>query len=200
MGPWMLLGLAAGLGVDAMSVCMAVGVRWNGPRQKFRLAWHMGLFQAIMPLAGFFLGRSVAGLLSSVGTYIAAGLVFLVGLKMFIEALRAGPGETTEQIAEDLAAGHEPQQRKDPTRGWSLLVLSVATSIDALVVGFSAGLRGGNIWQMVAVIGLVACIMSLIGIGLGQRIGKAIGRPAELIGAVVLMGLAVMMTLDVALG
>lgn len=190
MNPWMLLALAAGLGVDAMSVCMAVAVRWNGPRQKFRLAWHMGLFQAIMPVAGFFLGQGLAGLLSSVGTYIAAGLVFLVGLRMFIEAWRDGPGESTEHFAEEISGG-APGQAKDPTRGWSLIVLAVATSIDALVVGFSAGLRGANIWQMAGIIGLVACIMSIIGIGLGQRIGKAIGRPAELIGAVVLMALAV---------
>jgi len=177
-----ILALAVGLGMDAMSVCMAVGVRWHGPRQKLRLAWHMGLFQFLMPILGWLAGRQLAGLLQSVGTYVAAALVFAVGAKMLYEAIRSRPGAVAEKELH-----LEP---KDPTRGWSLVALSVATSIDALVAGFSLALKGGQIWRASIVIGLVAALMALAGVILGQKIGKALGRPAELVGAVVLMALA----------
>ena len=86
-------------------------------------------------------------------------------------------------------------QAKDPTRGWSLVMLSVATSLDALVAGLSLALgdpgAGGSIWTASLIIGIVAAAMSLTGVLLGQHVGKAVGRPAEFAGGVVLMALAV---------
>ena len=79
----------------------------------------------------------------------------------------------------------------DPTRGWSLLLLSLATSIDALVVGISLGLKGHAIWQASIFIGLGAALMAILGVTIGKRAGKAFGRKAEFIGAVVMMGLGV---------
>lgn len=244
MHPLNVLGLAVGLGMDAMSVSMAVGVRWHGARQKFRLAWHMGLFQFLMPIAGWAAGRQLAVLLEAVGSWIAAALVFLVGAKMLYEALKshkagkgaaagtagtAGPagadsaagagaaaapadgtvrdgeaplealgGELADAAGTGAAAGasrhpaQQPARRNgDPTRGWSLVVLSVATSLDALVVGFSLGLKEvGAIWRTSAVIGLVAGLMALTGVVVGKRLGQALGRPAEIVGAAVLMLLA----------
>jgi putative Mn2+ efflux pump MntP len=190
---WETILIAVGLGMDAMSVSAAIGVKWHGPRQKFRLAWHMGVFQFAMPLAGWLLGAAMAGVVQSVGTYVASGLVFLLGLKMLWEALKTHPGEVAED-AEHAVADVLHRHPKDPTRGWSLLVLSVATSIDALVVGVSLALQdaaGWGIWAAAGVIGMVAAAMALIGVVLGKRIGRAIGRPAEIAGAVVLMGLAV---------
>jgi putative Mn2+ efflux pump MntP len=183
------LAVAVGLGMDAMSVCAAVGVRWHGPRQKFRLAWHMGLFQFLMPIAGWFVGQEVAGSLRGVARYLAAALVFGVGAKMLYEAVRSRPGAVAERV-EHSAEAHRPACG-DPTRGWSLLVLSVATSLDALVVGFSLGLRGSEIWHVSVIIGIVAAAMSLAGVILGQYVGRAIGRGAEFAGALVLMGLGV---------
>jgi len=177
--------------MDAMSVSMAVGVRWHGPRQKFRLAWHMGLFQFTMPLLGWLAGRQLAEALRTVGSYIAAAMVFAIGLKMFYEALKAVPGELEQRGGQAVTQALH-LKRKDPTRGWSLVVLSVATSIDALVVGFSLGLRNqGDIWLASLVIGLLAGMMSLAGVAIGNKAGKALGRPAEMLGALVLMVLGV---------
>ncbi len=187
---WYIIAIAAGLGADAMSVCAAIGVKWHGARQKFRMAWHMGLFQFFMPLLGWFGGAQLAGFVQTFGTYLAAGLVFAIGLKMFIEAVKNHPGAVVES-AEHAAEKEFRIKAKDPTRGWSLVVLSVATSIDALVVGFSLGVRGHEIWQASAIIGVVAAMMSLIGIIIGRHAGKAFGRYAETAGAVVLMALAV---------
>ena len=82
--------------------------------------------------------------------------------------------------------------RRDPTRGLSLMALSVATSLDALVVGFSLGLKGaGSIVWPSLVIGITAAGMSLAGVVVGKRLGARFGKPAEIAGAVVLILLAV---------
>ena len=183
--------IAVALGMDAMSVSMAVGVRWHGPRQRFRLAWHMGLFQFMMPLLGWLAGRQLAGLLQAVGSYLAAAMVFGIGAKMLYEAVKAGPGRLEQRGGQAMTDALHLKQR-DPTRGWSLFVLSVATSLDALVVGFSLGLRAeGAIWFASIVIGLAAGAMSLIGVVVGKKAGQVFGRPAELLGAIVLMAIGV---------
>jgi len=206
---WSILGIAVGLGADAMSVSAAIGVKWHGPGQKFRLAWHMGLFQFLMPMAGWAVGQTLAGVLHRYGTYIAAGLVFAVGAKMFYEAWKNHPGQVAEAEEEFLEKIEKTVEKtvekavekvlhrhpKDPTRGWSLFALAIATSLDALVVGFSLALKGydgfASIWLPCVEIGMVAAAMSLAGVLLGQYVGKAIGRPAEFLGALVLITLAV---------
>ncbi len=181
---WLLnvIGIAIGLGMDVFSVSMAVGVRWHGPGQKFRLAWHAGLFQFLMPLIGYGLGSQLAGALAHWASYIAAGLVAGIGVKMLVDVLRSGIHEAGRKT-DDSATG-------DPTRGWSLVMLSVATSIDALVVGFSLGIKeGAAIWQASLLIGATAGAMALLGIVLGRRAGQVLGKYAELVGGVVLVAL-----------
>jgi len=185
-----ILLLALGLGMDAMSVCMAVGVRWHGPRQRFRLAWHMGLFQFLMPILGWLAGRQLAGLMQTAATYVAAGLLVAIGLKMLYEAVRSRPGAVADQAEHAAEKGLHPRPG-DPTRGLSLIALSLATSIDALVAGFSLGLTGSDIWQASIVIGIVAAVMALVGVAVGKRMGAAFGRDAEMLGAVILMALGV---------
>ena len=184
------LALAVALGMDAMSVSMALGVRWHGPRQRFRLAWHMGLFQFLMPILGYLAGRQLAGVLHSIGRYAAAALVFAVGVKMLWEALRSQPGAVAES-AEHFVERELHVKPRDPTRGWSLLGLSLATSIDALVVGVSLGITGGGILVRSIVIGVTAGIMSLVGVAVGKRAGRALGKPAEVLGAILLMALGI---------
>jgi len=176
------LALAVGLGMDAMSVSASVGVKWHGVLQKFRLAWHMGLFQFLMPIIGWSVGSRFAHLLRNFASWIAAILVFAIGAHMLYEAVRSRHDETKQSSG---------SSHKDPTKGWSLIVLSIATSIDALVAGVSLGLQQQNIWHVSVTIGIVAGIMALVGVVLGKRIGTAIGRPAEIIGSIVLMLLAV---------
>ncbi len=185
-----VIGIAIGLGMDVFSVSMAVGVRWHGRRQKFRLAWHAGLFQFLMPLIGYALGSRLAGVLSRWGGYIAAALVMAVGAKMLIEAIPSRPGATAEGLEHTVEKGLH--LASDPTKGWSLVVLSLATSIDALVVGFSLGIKeGAAIWQASLLIGVTASLMALAGVVVGRRVGKVLGRPAEIVGGVVLIGLGI---------
>ncbi len=181
--------IAVGLGMDAMSVSMAIGTRWHGPRQRFRLAWHMGLFQALMPIVGWLVGRQLARLLKTVGIYMASVLVFAIGLKMLIEALRSHPGAAAEYTYEHAEHYHHP--KADPTRGLSLIGLSFSVSIDAFVVGFSLGLKGREIWQAGIIIGIVAGLMALLGVAIGKRLGNRFGQSAEIFGGLVLMALGV---------
>lgn len=187
----MVTGL--GLGMDAMSVAAAIGVKWNGPHQKFRLSWHMGLAQFLMPCIGFAIGHPLANLLSSYGKWAAAVLVGGLGVKMLLEATRSHPGGVVEK------AEHAKQKimHQDPTKGFSLIALSVATSLDALVVGFSLSLRSSSQFTFThvlydaTIIGLIACLMALLGVIVGQRLGTAFGKWAEIVGALVLILLAV---------
>jgi putative Mn2+ efflux pump MntP len=189
LGYWLkILVVAVGLGLDAMSVCMSVGVKWNTARHRWRLALHMGLFQCLMPLVGWAAGNQLADLLRHVGGYLAAGLVFAVGAKMLYEAIEEKPG-SVETHAEEAVEHALHFKRRDPTRGWSLILLSVATSIDALVVGFSLGLRGEHIFGASILIGVVAAAMAAVGVIIGKYLGQAFGKTAEIVGAVVLMGL-----------
>src|SRR5690606_29933686 len=124
-------------------VAAAVGVKWNGPHQKFRLAWHMGLSQFLMPCIGYLFGQPLASQLNSYGKYVAAALVAGLGIKMLVEAVESNPGKSSEKIE---AGGERVMAyvRRDPTRGMSLIILSLATSLDALVVGFSLSLRAAS--------------------------------------------------------
>jgi putative Mn2+ efflux pump MntP len=188
-----VLAIAVALGLDAMSVSAAIGVRWHGPRQKFRLAWHMGLFQFLMPVLGWLGGAQLASLLDKIGSYVAAALVFAVAGKMLYEAVKSHPGAAEQAVATAPAeATATATSWPDPTRGWSLVALSVATSLDALVVGFSLGLKGASsiVWPSL-VIGVIAAAMSLAGVMVGKSLGDRFGKPAEIAGAVVLMLLAV---------
>ncbi len=168
-----LLGIAIALAVDAFAVALAAGAVLDPfiERRWFRLGFHFGLFQAMMPVLGWIAGRGLHQWISAYDHWIAFGLLSLVGGKMIFETLKADEKKTFVQ---------------DPSRGWTLVVLSVATSIDALAVGFSLALLGGNIWFPALVIGLVAGVLTIAGMFLGRKVGVLWGRRVEVAGGVVL--------------
>ena len=170
-----LLGIAVGLAMDAFAVAIGAGISVAPvtPRHTFRLAFHFGLFQFMMPVAGWFAGREVAGYIGAYDHWVAFGLLGFVGGKMLWEA----------------HAAQESRARLDPTRGWMLVTLSVATSIDALAVGLSMALLGISIWIPSVVIGIVAAALTFVGIRFGSRLGRRWGRWAEAIGGVVLLAI-----------
>ncbi|MBC8374210.1 MAG: manganese efflux pump [Phycisphaerae bacterium] len=170
-------GIAIGLAMDAFAVAIAAGLtieRLTG-RHVFRVAFHFGLFQFMMPVIGWFCGRSVSGYVAACDHWVAFGLLGVIGGKMLWDAAR------------DRGKG----SRKDPSRSWSLVMLSAATSIDALAVGVSMAFLGVSIWLPSIIIGLVAGLMSLVGICLGNRLGNRTGRLAECFGGLVLIGIGI---------
>ncbi len=175
--------LAVALGMDAFSVALGVGMIASGRRQIFRLSWHFGLFQFLMPLIGWQAARLLSPGIGALGRWVGAGLLFMIGTRMLLEGVR-----TRKAARPDAGRG-------DPTRGWSLLGLSLATSIDALGVGFGFGLVRSDLFRACVVIGLAAAIMTWSGVRLGKVLGKSSGAYAEALGGGVLVLLGVRMLL-----
>jgi putative Mn2+ efflux pump MntP len=160
--------------MDAFAVAIATGLTLPSvtPRHTFRLAFHFGLFQFLMPVLGWFGGSQLATHIGGWDHWLAFVLLSFVGGKMLWEARH---GE------------EEVRDRRDPTRGWSLVTLSVATSVDALAVGLSLAFLGESIWAPSAVIGIVAAALTTVGLEFGSRIGPRWGKWAEILGGCVLL-------------
>jgi putative Mn2+ efflux pump MntP len=182
-----LLGIALALAMDAFAVALGTGMNLATltGRHLFRLGFHFGLFQALMPVIGWLAGLTVQQQVAAWDHWIAFGLLAFVGGHMLKEAF-------TDQ--DDKAAA------SDPTRGMSLVLLSVATSIDALAVGFSLSLLGVSIWTPALVIGLVAGLLTVVGMLLGRRAGDRWGPRVEIAGGLILIGIGVKILLEHTLG
>jgi putative Mn2+ efflux pump MntP len=168
-----VLLLAVGLAMDACVVSAGAGAsgRSSGGRATFRLGFHFGLFQFFMPILGWFAGATISGAIAEVDHWIAFGILGIVGVRM----IRAGL-KTEEDPGND-----------DPSKGWSLIMLSIATSIDALAVGFSLAMIEVDIWFPAVVIGVVTAAMSVAGLKLGARLGARFGKRMEVTGGVILV-------------
>jgi len=179
MGFVELMTIAVALAMDAFSVAIASGASMKAVnfRQTFRLAWHFGLFQALMPVIGWAAGKSLVEYVSEFDHWVAFILLLFVGLNMIRNSFSNDEDDETE--------------RKDPTKGGTLIMLSVATSIDALAVGFSISMAGVDILLPAAVIGIVALIFTAGGLHLGRKIGQIpkVGAFAEVFGGLALIAI-----------
>lgn len=171
-----LIGIAVALAMDAFAVALAAGaiLRPLTFRPCFRLAFHFGLFQGLMPIIGWFAGVNIQSLVAALSHWIAFVLLAGVGGRMIYEAL----GKEDEE-----------NSRSDPSKGLTMVLLSVATSIDALAVGLSLAMINVRIWEPALVIGLVACLFTIAGLFLGTRVGAAWGRQVEVAGGCILIGI-----------
>jgi putative Mn2+ efflux pump MntP len=176
MGWITLLAIAFSLSLDAFAVATVAGITLGelSHRQRFRLSFHFGLFQAMMLVIGWYLGSAIARLLHGFDAWIAFALLALVGGNIVHNALRSK--EEERRIA-------------DPTRGWELIFLSVASSLDALAVGISLAMVNTGVFRSALVVGLVSYGMTLLGMEIGQKIGAIWGRRCELFGGIVLISI-----------
>jgi len=173
MNYYFVILIAFALAMDAFAVSMA-GSAYMGKasrRQKFRLSFHFGLFQFLMPIIGWFFGTSIVDINKSFDHWLAFIILLSVGLKIIYDSFKP----ETERIIKDIS------------KGYSLVTLSVATSIDALAVGFSFGIMGTDIILPSIIIGVVASSMSLIGIKLGEELSHRFGEKAAIAGGVILI-------------
>ena len=168
-----ILMIAVGLAMDAFAVSIAAGTsgRLEGRRATFRLSFHFGLFQAMMPVIGWFAGIRIADLISAVDHWVAFGLLLFVGGRMLWSSFNL----------------EEETFSSDPSRGISLVILSLATSIDALAVGLSLAMMQINIWYPSVIIGIITALLSVIGIRAGNYFGKKLGPRMELLGGIILI-------------
>jgi putative Mn2+ efflux pump MntP len=165
--------LAIGLSFDSFAVSVCSGL--NLPHIRFfqavKIAIFLAVFQASMPLIGWLVGNSMKSIIEPVDHWLAFGLLGLIGGKMIIESLIH-----TEQ-----------REIKNPLHIRVIIVLSLATSIDALAVGFSFATLLDKILIAVLIIGSVTFIASMLGILLGKKVGPKVSRYAEITGGAILI-------------
>jgi manganese efflux pump family protein len=169
--------IALGLASDAFAVSVSAGSTGatTKPRSMLRLSFHFGLFQFLMPVLGWLAGLSIERYIQSFDHWIAFGLLLWVAVHMIRSAQEDG----------------ERSVQKDPSRGMMLVILSVATSLDALAIGLSLALLQVSIWYPAVVIGIVTGVASFIGILLGQQFSQKTGKRAAVGGGILLILIAI---------
>lgn len=177
-----LFALAVGLAMDAFAVSISLGgaIRHLRPTQTLRLGLAFGGFQALMPVVGYLAGRTIAEnpWVALFDHWIAFGLLAFLGGKMIYES-------------RFLPEGDEHDDGLDPTKSVTLILLAVATSIDALAVGASLAFLKVTILTPSLVIGLTAALFAMVGARLGQRVGKHLGKRVEVFGGLALIAIGV---------
>lgn len=172
------IALALAMDAFAVSVSSSASLHKVDMGHYFRMALAFGLFQFAMPVVGWLLGLSVRDYIEAWDHWIAFGLLSFVGLNMLREAM----GDKEEECP-----------KGDPSRGFTLILLAVATSIDALAVGLSFSMIGVSVWKPAVIIGLVCAGLTVLGVKLGSVLGRSelLGSKAAILGAVVLIGIGV---------
>jgi putative Mn2+ efflux pump MntP len=180
MSLWTLVLIALGVSADAFAVALGKGLHMRSfnYRGALLVALAFGAFQAIMPVIGYLLANSFAEYIRDWDHWIAFALLAIIGGKMLWEAFSSHADKRDE----------DKEQDTDSVNIRELLVLAVATSIDALAVGVSfAFLDDVPIAGAAILIGLITFVITFIGVVLGHRVGNKLGKPAEIAGGVILI-------------
>jgi putative Mn2+ efflux pump MntP len=178
-----ILLLAVGLSMDAMAVAAARGlaVRHLLPRHAVLVALFFGGFQALMPALGWLIGSTVGSTIAAWDHWIVFALLAGIGGKMIHEGL-----------SHDEATADEG----DPFALRVLLLLAIATSIDALAAGVTLPLMHAPLLLSIVTIGVTAAILSAIGLVAGRHFGARVGPRLDIVGGLVLIGLGVKTPLE----
>lgn len=173
-----VLLIAIGLSFDCFAV--ALGASTAGKRsttlQILRVSAAFGISQAIMPVLGWLAGRTLVDLISDYDHWVAFALLLIVGGRMIWESLHSKDGEPVG---------------RDFSKGFTLLTLAVATSIDALAVGLGFAFLSVNIVVAVLTIGGVAFLITGLGFLIGRKAGRLLGKRAETMGGIILVGIGI---------
>ena len=177
-----LLLIALGLSMDAFAVSVGKGlsVQKIRPRHSLSVGVWFGGFQALMPLIGYFLGVSFASLVESFDHWIAFVLLGIIGFNMIREAMSNDECEATQP---DFSAR-------------SMLMMAVATSIDALAIGVSFAFLDVSIWEAVALIGVTTALFSGLGVLIGNIFGSRYKSKAEFVGGFILVAMGLKILLE----
>jgi putative Mn2+ efflux pump MntP len=171
--------LAIALSMDAFAVSIGLGSKGNTPGLGLKAGLYFGIFQALMPFIGYLGGKGVLGWVDDYAQWIAFTLLALIGAKMIYEGLQEG-------IEEDIAAiSHR-----------MMLLLAIATSIDAMAAGFSLTLLDFNAYLACLIIGVTTFAFSWAGVQIGKRSGTWLESKAEIFGGVVLILIGIKMLLQ----
>ena len=182
MGLITIIIIAVGLAMDAFAVSIVSGTAYKQLKVKhaFRIAVFFGGFQAFMPLIGALAGLSVKEYIANYDHWMAFGLLSAVGGKMIYESFKIKPAK----------------ENFDPSNIFILLVLSVATSIDALAIGVTLPLITSSIGTAVVIIGLVTFVLSYLGVFIGEKSGHFFESKIEALGGLILIALGLKILIE----
>ncbi|MDR2102039.1 MAG: manganese efflux pump MntP family protein [Treponema sp.] len=178
------------LSMDAFAVSLSAGISIRDLKwfHALRASFFFGLFQFLMPLGGWFLGKTFISFISAYDHWVAFGLLFFIGGKMIKTALDPKKESPSRSGAGDIR------------NLGTLLTLTIATSIDALAVGLSFSILNQGIWGPAALIGGITFLVCLIGFEFGRRIGVLFEKGAQIAGGIILIGIGVKILLEHLLG
>jgi putative Mn2+ efflux pump MntP len=174
--------IAVGLAMDAFAVSITNGITTQNNRRKYALltAVSFGGFQMLMPTIGYFAGLSLESVITQVDHWVAFGLLAFIGSKMIYDAVKKDGDEKTQ----------------DNLKLHTLLTLSIATSIDALMVGLSFAFLQTSILWPVLIIGVVTFLLSLTGFFCGCHLGRLFGNKIKILGGLILIAIGLRILLE----
>lgn len=168
----LLLGIALSMDAFAVSLCCGTNLHEKKFKTAVLIGFYFGLFQALMPLAGFKFGYMLEDMISAFDHWVAFGLLSIIGGKMLFEGIKTDPA---------------CKKSINVTKFSVVIALAVATSIDALIAGLSLAYMNMNIYTAISIIGITTFIFSYFGVYLGERFSYKLGNKAEIIGGIILI-------------
>lgn len=174
-----LLGIGLAMDAFAVSICKGLSMKKMNWKNTIIIALYFGIFQALMPVIGYFLGTTFEGLVTKFDHWIAFALLLAIGGSMIKEAF-----------------SKDEENKNDKVDFKTMSVLALATSIDALAVGITFAFFEVNVLLAVTIIGLITFIISIIGVKIGNRFGDKYQSKAELMGGIILILLGIKILLE----
>ncbi|MBQ7668510.1 MAG: manganese efflux pump [Clostridia bacterium] len=174
-----IIGIGLSMDAFAVSVCKGLSMKKLDIKKALIIALYFGIFQAVMPLLGYLLGVAFTGLVENVDHWISFILLSLIGINMIKESL-----EATEE------------KQNDSVDVKTMLILAIATSIDALAVGVTFAFLKTNLMLSISIIGVTTFVLSLIAVKVGNAVGDKLKGKAELLGGIILIGIGLKILLE----
>lgn len=175
----LLIGIGLAMDAFAVSVGKGLSVEQTKLRHALSVGFWFGGFQALMPIIGYFIGTGFAEIVTNIDHWIAFALLFLIGANMIREAIKGDDDKLDSSFSFK-----------------TMLILAVATSIDALACGVSFAFLDTDIWQAVAIIGVVTFVLSILGLKTGSVLGKRFHTGAGIAGGIVLIGIGLKILIE----
>ncbi len=165
-----LIGIGLAMDAFAVSICKGLSMKKINYKKTIIIALYFGIFQAIMPVIGYFLGTTFESLVTQIDHWIAFILLGIIGINMIKEAF-----------------SKESENCNDKVDFKTMILLAIATSIDALAVGITFAFLKTEILSAVTMIGIITFILSLIGVKIGNKFGDKHEKNAEILGGIILI-------------
>lgn len=166
----LLIGIGLAMDAFAVSICKGLSMKKMNWKNAVIIALYFGVFQALMPLIGYFLGMTFESIVTTFDHWVAFALLTLIGGGMIKESF-----------------DDEDDKKNDRVDFKTMVVLAIATSIDALAVGITFAFFDVNIVLAVSIIGIITFIISVLGVKIGNRFGDKYQNKAQLMGGIILV-------------